>query len=75
MVFVVFTSRVGDFECVDTGSGVKMLHYQPWVTAIGNKVYTRSNPKSENAWMKYARAQDLRSLKACMGRIALCFCF
>jgi len=46
MVFVVLTSWVGDFECVNTGSGVIMLHYQPWVATIGNKVYTRSNPKS-----------------------------
>jgi hypothetical protein len=45
MVFVVLTSWVGDFECVNTGSGVKMLHHQPWVTAIGNKVYNSVKPK------------------------------
>jgi hypothetical protein len=46
MVFVLLTSRVGDFECVNAGSGVIMFHHQAWVAAIGNKVYTLSNSKS-----------------------------
>lgn len=37
MVFVGWTPWVGDFEGVNAGSGVVMLHYQTRVAAIGNK--------------------------------------
>jgi len=40
MVFVVLMSRIGDFECVNAGSGVIMFHHQPWVAEIGNEANT-----------------------------------
>ncbi len=35
---------MGDFERVNAGSGVVMLHYETWVPIIGNKVNNLLNP-------------------------------
>jgi hypothetical protein len=68
MVFVVLRSRVGNFECVNAGSGVIMFHHQPWVAEIGNEANTfvklknRKRKDDIRTSVRFEKLEDKRGL-------------